>query len=96
MKWTDDVIVPAQKQPRGNAVQQMIAELEAQPGRWAEVATYPPERMQSARSRGSQTCKRYPQLQYAVQQIPPGRPQGMRYALYFRIPAGTDTDTEEN
>jgi hypothetical protein len=90
MKWTDETIVPAQKQPRGNAVQQMIAELEAQPGRWAEVATYPPERMQSARSRGSQTVKRYPQLQYAVQRRMPDA----QYVLYFRIPA--DTDTEEN
>jgi hypothetical protein len=90
MKWTDETIVPAQKQPRGNAVQQMIAELEAQPGRWAEVATYPPERMQSARSRGSQTVKRYPQLQYAVQRRMPDA----QYVLYFRIPA--DTDTEEH
>jgi hypothetical protein len=86
VKWTDETIVPAQKQPRQHSVQQMIAELEQQPGRWAEVAVYPPERMQSARSRGSQTCKRYPQLQYAVQR------QGMRYALYFRVAPNTDTE----
>lgn len=84
MKFTDETIVPAQPQPRGD-VQAMIAELEKQPGRWAEVAVYPPERVQSARSRGAQTVKRYPQLQYAVQK------EGNGYVLYFRIP----TDTAE-
>jgi hypothetical protein len=90
VRFTDETIVPAQRQPRRNPVQQMIAELEAQPGRWAEVAVYPPERMQSARSRGSQTCKRYPQLQYAV--TPRAIGAGYEYVLYFRTP----TTAEEN
>jgi hypothetical protein len=89
VRFTDETIVPAQRQPRRNPVQDMIRELESQPGRWAEVATYPPERMQSARSRGSQTCKRYPQLQYAV--TPRAKGAGYEYVLYFRTPT-----TEEN
>lgn len=88
---TDETIEPAQRAPRGD-VAGMVAELSEQPGRWAEVARYPQERERSAWSRGSQTCRRYPTLDYAV------RREGSEAVLYFRItPEVYDghTDNEE-
>lgn len=90
MKWTEPGFEPAQQQrgPR-NSVLAMIAELRTQPGRWAEVATYTPDRLPSARSRGSQTVQRYPELQYAVERSDDGTA-----TLYFRV-YDVHTDTEE-
>lgn len=83
MKWTDPGFQPAppRRGPRGSVLA-MIEELRTQPGRWAEVATYPVGRVPSARSRGSQTAQRYPELEYAVEVADDGAA-----TLYFRIPA---------
>lgn len=81
MKWTDETIEPVEWRPR-SSTEQLVAELETQPGRWAEVARYPAERIASARSRGSQTVKRHPRLQYAVKPADDGDA-----VLYFRVPA---------
>lgn len=77
MKWADDLPAAARRTHR-SSVRRMIAELETQPGRWAEVARYPEDREKSAWSRGSQTCRRYPMLEYAV------RREGGEAVLYFR------------
>lgn len=78
MKWTDKELKPVNHQER-SSVAAMVAELETQPGRWAEIARYAPERLGSARSRGAQTCKRYPQLEYVVER------EGSEFVLYFRV-----------
>lgn len=78
MKWTDQQFEPSGRNPRNN-LQHMLAELRTQPGRWAEVGRYEPHRRGSALSRGSQTQKRYPELEYHVQR------EGEEYVLYFRV-----------
>jgi hypothetical protein len=83
VKFTDEVITPANVRPQLD-VRRLVDTLCEQPGRWAEVERYPLSRIQSARSRGSQTVKRYPILEYAV------RTEGSAAVLYFRVP----TDTE--
>lgn len=77
MKWTDDIPAAARRKHRSN-VAEMVAELAEQPGRWAEVARYPEDRIRSAWSRGSQTVRRYPVLEYAV------RRDGSEAVLFFR------------
>lgn len=69
-------ITPARRRPRGN-VSALVTDLEQRPGEWVEVARYPAERRKSAWSRGSQTCTRYPQLDYAVES------EGTDAVLYF-------------
>lgn len=56
----------------------VLAELAENPGRWAELDRYPMERMNSARSRGSQIKRRYPGTEYAV------LPEGDVAVLYLR------------
>lgn len=80
MKWTDEDVVPANRRPN-NDVRAMVEMLAEQPGRWAEVDRYPANRTKSAWSRGSQTVKRYPILEYAVHR------QGDESVLFFRVPA---------
>lgn len=72
MKFTDADITPAGRRPhvarsqRGDVIR-MVADLSARPGVWAEVDRYPLDRIASARSRASQTVRRYPGLEYAVE-----------------------------
>lgn len=47
----------------------LIAELQHRPGEWYEVARYPAARRKTAWSRGSQTCARYPELDYGVSEV---------------------------
>lgn len=83
MKWVDDLPIEAvEYKPRNNFARR-AAELLEQPGRWAEFARYEAERKGSALSRGSQTCKRYPALEYAV------RRDGDEFVLYFRAKEST-------
>lgn len=70
-------ITSSRRGPRGNVLA-LVTELEQRPGEWVEVARYPADRRKSAWSRGSQTCIRYPQLDYAVQ------PEGTDVVLYLR------------
>lgn len=73
MRFTDAEITPAGRRPRADTkrgdVTRMVAELSARPGEWAEVDRYPLDRIASARSRASQTVRRYPGLQYAVERL---------------------------
>ena len=59
----------------------LIEELSARPDEWAEVCRYPLARIKSARSRGSETCARYPVLDYEVYR------DGAEAVLRFRIAA---------
>lgn len=83
MKFTDADITPANVRPnradtkRGDVIR-MVADLSARPGVWAEVDRYPLDRIASARSRASQTVRRYPGLEYAVER------QRDAAVLYFR------------
>jgi lipocalin len=78
MKMTDETIAPARPMLD---LPWLVEQLDADRGRWAEVARYPESRRKSAWSRGSQTVARYPKLEYAVNR------DGDEYVLYFRIPA---------
>lgn len=94
MRFVDTLPEPARRRSQ-TRVRSLVTELEAQPGRWAEVGRYPEDRAKSAWSRGSQTCRRYPELEYAV------RREGSEAVLYFRAAPGASTvntdhtDTEE-
>jgi len=77
VRWTDDDLTPTARGPR-NTLELLVAELSTQPGRWAEVARYTLERKGSASSRGAQSVKRYPELQYVV------RREGDEFVLYMR------------
>lgn len=80
MKWTEAQLSPAQRRPRG-LVQELVEELSAQPGRWAEVARYPADRRVSAYTRGSMAAKRFAshRLEYAVTR------DGDHYLLHYRV-----------
>jgi hypothetical protein len=80
MKWTDEQLKPATDN-RTIDVQTMLAELETQPGRWAEIARYDLARRTAAYSRGSMNAKRHKErrLQYSVAR------DGDEYVLFYRI-----------
>lgn len=83
MKWTEDSVVPANTRPNTD-VRRLVDTLAEHPGRWAEIDTYPAGRKKSAYSRGSQTVKRYPVLEYSVGERADddGAPV---FVLYFRV-----------
>lgn len=83
MKWTDGPVTAANVRPNTD-VRRLVETLAEQPGRWAEVGRYPLTRKRSAYSRGSQTVRRYPVLQYAVQT------DGDDVVLLFRVPTGEE------
>jgi hypothetical protein len=80
VKWTDAPLVPAERRPRG-PVETLVAELEAHPGRWAEVGRYPVTRRSSAYSRGSMATRRFEdrRLEYVVKR------EGDQFVLYYRV-----------
>lgn len=72
-------ITPAARRPQLN-IARLVEELMTEaPGTWREVARYPADRRKSAWSRGSETCTRYPVLDYAVE------PDEDGVALYFSL-----------
>lgn len=81
LNWTDEDLAPA-SQPEHLNLRAVIDGLAQQPGRWAEIATYPAERRKTAWTRGSTTCRRYPGLEYSVVEHGDGS-----VVLHFRIPA---------
>jgi hypothetical protein len=90
--------------PRGTVrapqlcVPALVADLATRPGEWAEVYRYPLARIRSAYSRGSETCARYPVLEYVVTR------EEAEAVLRFRhlpftpasVYVGHTTDTEEH
>lgn len=81
------------KQPRDSPIRRLIEELEAEPGAWRRVGSYPAERERAAWSRGSMTVRRHPRLQYEVRRTEAGGVD-----LYLRVPTAYDahtTDTAE-
>jgi hypothetical protein len=77
MKFVDLDIKPAGT-IRRDPLAPVLAELAERPGEWAEIDHYPIDRIQSARSRGSQIKKRHPGIEYAVV------PQADTAVLYLR------------
>jgi hypothetical protein len=80
VRWTDLDLAPADSTANGpGTFKAVLAELKTQPGRWAEVARYTSDRRKSAYSRGSQTQRRNPEIEYAV------RDEGNDTVLYMRV-----------
>lgn len=94
MKWTNRQPAKVQRAPQLR-LPSLVEQLAEYPGRWAEVARYPVDRIGSARSRGANTVTRYPALDYAVER------EGAEAVLYFqakpeaRTVSADHTDTEE-
>lgn len=79
IKFVDRDDLQPSKGLKSGRLDTMIAELSEHPGQWAEIDRYELERRASAYSRGSQTCRRYPVLEYAVER------DGDEFVLYFRV-----------